>query len=108
MIRDKQLKVNTNAFTLVIESINFLYKKILPLADQIVNGQISNRKKNLKEYYIICARLFLIDTFLWGAMFSNHDEIFYQDIATSEMWKQILARHQEIKLDFDLKLMKSH
>ena len=78
------------------------------MANQIISGTLENRKTNLKEYYVLCARLFLIDTFLWGAMFSREDEIFYQDIKTSEVWKEILKRHQEIKIDKDLKLMKSH
>jgi hypothetical protein len=35
----------------------------------------------------MCAKLFLIDTLLWGAMFSKEDEIFYQDTEKSEVWK---------------------
>ena len=71
MMASKELIVNKNAFTLVISSMNVLYHKILKLADEIIKGTIENRKTNLKEYYVLCARLFLIDTFLWGAMFSK-------------------------------------
>jgi hypothetical protein len=108
MMTSKSLKINKNAFTLVISSMNVLYSKILAIANQMISGALENRKTNLKEYYVLCARLFLIDTFLWGAMFSKEDEIFYQDIKTSEVWKEILKRHTEIKIDKDVKLMKSH
>ena len=74
---------NINAFTLVIKSVNHLYKNIQEIANLLIEGQIKNRKMNLKYYYISCAKLFLIDTFLWGAIFSDHDEIFYQDMDTS-------------------------
>ena len=84
---------NLNAFTLVITSVNHLYSKMNEWADGITNGQLKNRKMNFKYYYIACAKLFLIDTFLWGAMFSDKDEIFYQDVQQSQQWQEIMARH---------------
>lgn len=86
LLQDNKLVINTNAFTLVISSMNVLYKKILDIGHKIIDGALENRKTNLKEYYVLCARLFLIDIFLWGAMFSKHDEIFYQDVKKSEVW----------------------
>lgn len=85
--------------------MNVLYNRILKHGDTII--KVQNTKRKLKEYYILCAKLYLIDTFLWGAMFSKEDEIYYQK-EDSEAWREILKRHQEVIIDEDIKLMKSH
>lgn len=85
--------------------MNVLYNRILKHGNTII--KVQNTKRKLKEYYILCAKLYLIDTFLWGAMFSKEDEIYYQK-EDSEAWREILKRHQEVIIDEDIKLMKSH
>lgn len=77
MFEQEGFQINLNAFTLVVHSMNGLYKNIIKDMKGLIDGEIVTRKSNLKTVYILCARLYLIDRFLWGAIFADHNEIFY-------------------------------
>ena len=80
----QNLKVNLNAVTLLIVCVNQVYTNILSMGDELIQAKLENRKRNHKKFYISCAKLYHMDSFLWSAMHTNHDDIFYRSESEDE------------------------
>jgi hypothetical protein len=68
---------------------------------------VPNNRLNLKAFYVSCARLYLIDRILWGAVFASKEAIFYTRVEDDPRWQAIAERREEVVLNEDIALITS-
>lgn len=83
---DPNFELNLNAFTLVVRNMNNMYEKIMNVVDSILDDKTKNKKENLQIFYASCARLYLIDRFLFSSAFAERDAMFYKSSEEDPRW----------------------
>ena len=96
-IQDGTLKCNFNAIGIFLDSFYKYYSKILTLVDKFIAADPKNYRTILREIIFNQSMVKNNYHFLYNAMISNEDEIYYID-QDSETWKQFSEHVEEIDL----------
>lgn len=90
MLENKTVHPNIYAVTLVLRTMQNIYNRTISLGQALLNGarklgkfQVANTKSALKQFYIISAKLYMVDFFLFAAFFQSPNDLFYKPIESN-------------------------
>ena len=88
-MRNFEIKVNSNAATLVIVCIVKMQEILLQICKRALEMTGKITSQIVRKIYCTCAKMYVSDMVLYAAMLTPDDDIFYQD-ASSESWKLVM------------------
>lgn len=74
------------ALTICLQTFNKIYRQVIDHGMGMLIQPVKMTINNLQQYYIYCSKLYFLDKFIWSAMFTEHDEIFYRS-ADDDAWR---------------------
>lgn len=72
-----------------------------------MKGKLDSKKRYLKMFYSISAKMYSLDQMLWAAMHAPHDDIWFKSIESPD-WKLILNNYVLHEIDTDEVLYESN
>lgn len=78
MLASGDVEVNRHSLTLVVKAYVKMYEKAIAQGAKLTAKEIPNTKHNLKQFYALSAKLYLIDSSFWLAIFANKEDLFWK------------------------------
>lgn len=106
-MRNFEIKVNSNAATLVIVCIVKMQEILLQICKRALEMTGKITSQIVRKIYCTCAKMYVSDMVLYAAMLTPDDDIFYQD-ASSESWKLVMKCFEQHQFKNSSKILKAY